>query len=184
MSRDPLPLNNESTVCSEQLSSCKKFFLKCFWSHLRSPVLETSIIWDNSPDSRHNNNWPISAASTHSNLLLLAKKRRQSRHHLPFLLPPLFIFNSEVVYFFMIATSVCSQCQLPPSATLCSIIPVLTPKSPWHHSTGCCSNFTGTRHKGTGARYHIIWFINLDHLHQWFCCCYSKPSELFHVLVK
>lgn len=44
--------------------------------------------------------------------------------------PPHFIFNLEVVYFFMIATSVCSQCQLSPPATLCSIIPVLTPKSP------------------------------------------------------
>lgn len=65
--------------------------------------------------------------------------------------PPLFIFNSEVVYFFMIATSVCSQCQLALSATLCSIIPVLTPKSPWHHSAGCCSNFTENRHKETGA---------------------------------
>lgn len=180
MSRDPPLLNNESTVCSEQLSSCKKFFLKAFWSHLSSPLYETGIIGDNTPGSRHNSDWPISGALTCDKLLWLAKKQRQSHQHPPFLLPPLFIFNSEVVYFFMIATSVCSQCQLPLSATLCSIIPVLTPKSPWHHSTGCCSNFTGTRHKGTGACYQIIWLINLHHLDQWFCCCcWVKPSELF-----
>lgn len=143
----------------------RSFFLG-FWSHLSSPVLETSIIWDNSPGSRHNNNWPISGASTRNKLLLLAETQRQSHQHPPFLLPPLFIFNSEVVYFFVIATSVCSQCQLPPSATLCSIIPVLTPKSPWHHSAGCCSNFSGTRHKGTGACYQIIRLINLHHLDQ------------------
>ena len=83
----------------------------------------------------------------------------------------------------MIATSVCSQCQLPLSATLCSIIPVLTPKSPWHHSTGCCSNFTGTRHKGTGACYQIIWLTTLHHLHQWFCSVQiSQVNSHFYIL--
>lgn len=146
----------------------RSFIFLGFWWHLSSPVLETSIVWNNSPCFHFNNNStvrPISSASPRNKLLLLVKKQRQSHQHRAFLLPPLFIFNSEVVYFFVIATSVCSQCQLPPSATLCSIIPVLTRKSPWHHSTGC----TGTRHKGTGACYQIIWFINLHHLHQCFC---------------
>lgn len=126
-------------------------------SHLSSHFTETSIIWDNSPDSRHASSRPIGGAFNRDKPPWLAEWQRQSQDPPPFFLPLLFIFNSEVVYFFMIATSVCSQCQLALSATLCSIIPVLTPKSHRHQSTGCCSNFTGTRHKGTGARDRITW---------------------------
>lgn len=55
--------------------------------------------------------------------------------------PACFIFNSEAVYFFMIATSVCSQRRRSPPAALSSIIPIRTRKSLWQRSSGCRSNF-------------------------------------------
>lgn len=121
------------------------FFFRDAFSLISIIFSETRIIWENALVRLHRKKWPVVGALTWTNCTYWLSSGGQSHHRPPFLLPPRFIFNSEVVYFFMIATSVCSQCQLFPPATLCSIIPVLTPKSPWHHSTGCCSNFIGTR---------------------------------------
>ena len=133
------------------------FFPQGFWSRFSSLYFFHlhHCNWTNLPGCCQDNRKRIITFQSNNEELWLGKTERQSFD--PSSIPPvLFIFNSEVVYFFMIATSVCFQCQLPLSATLCSIIPVQTPKSPWHHSTGCCSNFTGVDTKGQVPTCHQI----------------------------
>lgn len=113
-------------------------FLEGQWLGLiRHSNTEPQQCWDNSPGSHLQDD----SLESESSVCRCDSQRRRIVSRL--LLDPscalpcshLLIIHSELVYFFMIATSVCSQRHLPLSPTLCLIIPVLTPKSLWHQNS-------------------------------------------------
>lgn len=167
-------------------------FLEGQWLGLiRHSNTEPQQCWDNSPGS----NLQDDSLESESSVCCCDSQRRRIVSRL--LLDPscalpcshLLIFHSELVYFFMIATSVCSQWHLPLSPTLCSIIPVLTPKSLWHHSSDrllfkldCLTEPQQTERDRNRCRGQIsLLFSEVNK-----CCCLSNwtKSDSNKVIVK